>query len=603
MGDFVLDLRPQAQRESAKAAKLLAFTPRSRSSVLETATWSLVLTSTDRPDLWGPYTSPGGLIVAIAGRIALDESQWQAAESMAGEGGLAAKAVGRIFQESGMEGVERLGGNAALLVYDPEARRLYLMTDAAGAFPVFRVTADHLPVFGSHPDVVAAVAGVAREYDEVSMTEFLLTSTVTPPHTYYRRVKFVDQGTLLTFDLGTRDQVLPPRLRKYFEPSLVADANASEEDLAEELAVAFRRAVQRRTLPRLGRTAVALSGGLDSRAVLASVANPENVFAFCVYNEPNRELLTAQAIAEALRTRFLPWQRDPEYYGRTADQGVRISGGMGTFANNHFLGVLDRLHQEGADNLLTGCYCDYLFKGLPLNRTAHWLTGREQLAPFRQQFYFSHHLRPTPFQKEIRERLESRVPQEFQAQDNPQKILQVEARRTFPLCYEGDNQQRVVPQRVSGWYLPMADRAILDVYCRIPSRYKLNRSVYSKAVRRLCRGAVETVPDANTGARVGAPWTTELITTQWARLKRKMGRFQKKLGTDGSWPDWHQYVRQSKCLADLWGRPNAPAKDFFLRVLSPADVRSRAVDYQGKDTFFFVSLLTLKLWFDQWHGP
>src|SRR4030095_12190034 len=126
-----------------------------------------------------------------------------------------------------------------------------------------------------------------------------------------------------------------------------------------------------------------------------------------------------------------------------AKDGVRISGGMGTFANNHFLGVLQRLQDQGAQNLLTGCYCDYLFKGLPLNRVSHWLTGREQLGPFRHQFYFGHRLRPTPLAKEVRERVESRVPSEYQGQDSPWKVFQVEARRTFPLCYEGDNQQRV----------------------------------------------------------------------------------------------------------------------------------------------------------------
>jgi hypothetical protein len=145
----------------------------------------------------------------------------------------------------------------------------------------------------------------------------------------------------------------------------------------------------------------------------------------------------------------------------------------------------------------------------------------------------------------------------------------------------------------------MADRDIMEVYRKIPWQYKLNRSVYSKAVRILCQGPLARVPDANTGARVGASTAAECLTTNWARLTRKL-RHSKSIATDGSWPDWHYYVRNSKRLDDLWKRPNSRATDFFRRILSPEDVRPQAADYQGKDTFFFVSLLTMKLWFDQW---
>src|SRR5688572_3391700 len=147
---------------------------------------------------------------------------------------------------------------------------------------------------------------------------------------------------------------------------------------------------------------------------------------------------------------------------------------MGSFANNHFLGAIPRLRDEGMEGLLTGCYCDYLFKALPLNRRVHWLTRRETLAPFRHEFYFDHVAASTVLAGRARERWESRIPLELQKQNTAEAVFQVEARRTFPLCYEGDNQQRLVPQRVSGWCPPFVDRDLMDVYCRLPYRFKLN---------------------------------------------------------------------------------------------------------------------------------
>lgn len=601
MGDFIVDFRSPQQRQLAGAEAVLRFTTKTKVIVTEEAEFTLILSSTDNASLWGPYRSPEGVLVAISGRLALDEQKWQAAEAVAADGGLACKAIWQMFSRGGIKAVEQLGGNWVILIYDPRNHQFHLITDPAGAFPCFRLDREDSLIFGSHPDVLARVAGVADQLDAVSMTEFLLTSTVTPPHTYYRPIRAMEPGTVTTINL---DAAGAQRLssRRYFDLSLRYDTRLNEDDLADELAAAFRTAVQRRTLPRLGRTAIALSGGLDSRAIMACVENREQVFSFSCYNEPNRELATAQAIASSLHIPFFAWRRGLEYYGDNAEQGVRISGGMGTFANNHFLGMLGQLQENGAQNLLTGCYCDYLFKGLPLNRSSHWLTGRERLAPFRHEFYFSHHLRPSPLAAQIQERQQSRVPPEFQTQDSPETVFQIEARRTFPLYYEGDNQQRVVPQRVMGWYLPMADRAIMEVYRRIPFSYKLNRSVYTKAVRRLCQGPVSRVPDANTGSLVGAPAAIECLTNNYARVQRKLRRFHQSVGTDGSWPNWQFYVRHSHCLSELWKRPNQPANDFFHRVLSPQDIRSDTVDYVGKDLFFLVSLLTLKLWFEQWHS-
>ncbi|MBX3744428.1 MAG: hypothetical protein KF833_03895 [Verrucomicrobiae bacterium] len=599
MADFLLDLRPPGRRALDPAAGYLRFNPGIAAFSHTAPDFGLVLTQTGRPDLWSPYLDPNGIFVAIAGRPAFDAAEWDQAQSLPDPGGLAAKIAFLRYRQSGLPALESIGGNVAVILHDPSTRTLHLVTDCAGAFPVFHGHTPDGDVFGSHPDVVADAAGENSRLDTISLAEFLLTNTVTPPHTYYERVKAVDHASTVT---ATFQDQAPPTLSRHrtFDFSLAADPNASEEDLAGALAEALRRAVRRRTLPRLGTTAVALSGGLDSRALLACIEDPERVFAFTCYDQPNPEFRVAQAVAHSLGVRFLPFQRPFEYYGDHAAAGVRISGGMGTFANNHFLGVIDRLHQEGAENLLTGCYCDYLFKALPLNLDRHWLTGRERLGPFRHQFYFSHRSSASPLASAVRDRWEARIPTEFRTQSTPEAVFQVEARRTFPLCYEGDNQQRVVPQRLTGWALPVSDREVLALYRTLPYTLKLDRSIFLKAVLRLTRSSpVARVPDANTGARPGAHPATVCLASSWLRAKRKLRKLRPTLATEGSWPDWHHYVAQSATLKSLWERPNPEAFDLFRQVLGPDAVRPDIRTYAGRDTFLLVALLTLKLWFER----
>lgn len=598
MGDFLIDFRPLIGRSLKRVADQLRFADDTRVVMLDETAFGLVVTYTGETALWAPYRAADGTLIAVVGRAAFDEVEWESATGAEGSGGLAAKVVYQRYRRSGVNGLEQISGNCAIVVYDAIQGLVHLVTDCCGAFPVFESNSTEGLLYGSHPDVLADAANERHRLDDVSLAEFVLTSTVTPPFTYYERIRAVEYGTIITIALSGHFPQAPLK-RRYFEFVYQGDERSNEDELAHEMAEGFRRSVRRRTLPRLGLMAVALSGGLDSRALLACVENKDQTFAFCCHNGRNQEYRIAEAIAQAMGIRFLPLQRDFDYYGDNAELGVRISGGMGSLANNHFLGMMSRLKAEGMQNLITGCYCDYLFKGLPLNRRAHWLTGREELAPFRHQFYFSHHMPSTPLASRVRERWESRMPRELQSQDSAATVFQVEVRRTFPLCYEGDNQQRVVPQRVTGWYLPVADRHILNIYCKLPYQFKLNRSVFLKTVFALSDSRLTQVPDANTGARPGASVAQEWISSQWLGVRRKLHRLQPSMTTDGSWPDWHYYVHHSRKLETLWRRSNSDAMDLFRCVLGRENVFSDVRSYRGNKVFLFVALLTLKLWLDQ----
>jgi asparagine synthase (glutamine-hydrolysing) len=600
MGDLLLDLRPRQERRLEAAAAALRFVPELQVGTVETNDLGLIVTFSAPGALWAPHVTEDGSVFATAGMPAFDDDPWRDAEAIPGAGGLAAKAIRCLYNAGGVEAVERTSGNFGLVIFDAPTRKLYLVADRAGAFPLFECRAQGHLLLASHPDVLARIAGVEHDLDEISLAEFLIASTVTPPFSFYGQIRAIDPGTVLAFDLASGEQ----SRRRYFSLEFSGDDRTSEQDLAAELAHALKASVRRRTLARLGKPVIALSGGLDSRLLLASVADPTRALAFTCYDQPNRELQVAARLASAIGVPFLPLQRSPDYYAENAELGVRVSGGMGTFANNHFLGVLRRLQTEGMGVMLTGCYCDYLFKGLPLNRRTHWLTGRERLAPFSYQFYFSRRFPSTPLAHQVRQRWDARFPDALRAQDSDAKVFDLEVRRTFPLCYEGDNQQRVVPQRLVHWALPASDRQVLDVYRRIPSRMKLNRSLFSRTARILLADSPALrVPDANTGAPLNASPLRHALSANWLRLKRRIANRRPALRSDGSWPNWQYYLAHSPKLAELWHRPNPEAFGFFRRVMGWSSVPRAPQEFEDGRVFLFVALLTQKLWFEQRETP
>ncbi|MCS7089692.1 MAG: asparagine synthase-related protein [Verrucomicrobiota bacterium] len=604
MPDFVLDLRPPERRRPPDVARSLRWSSQLRSHVWDTTTFRVTVTWTPPDDLWRPWTSTDGSWVAVVGFLALDEKDWDSVEQEMNSrgsresGGLAGAYVWRRYCSGGVAAWEDLSGNCAILVYDAPRQTLYLRTDPAGCFPVFGCGAEGYPVWASHPDILAASLDKQHKVDEVSVAEFVMSSVVTPPHTYYQGIEAYEPGTVISLDLASGKM----NRRRYFalEYQPLPDRNLDEVALA--LGTAWRRAVARRTVRRLGRVAIALSGGLDSRLVLACITEPRGALAFSCYDAPNREFRIARELATAVGVEFLPIRRSEEYYGEHAIGGVRISGGMGTFANNHFLGVLPVLQAAGCQALLTGCYCDYLFKGLPLNRRIRWYDGRETLAPYRHQFYFQRWEFNTALSQAARLRWERRFPAPLcQAQDEA-SLFQIEVLRTFPLYHEGDNQQRLVPQRLMAWSPPVTDLEILRVYQRTPSLWKLNRALFLKVARTLLsNSALLRIPDANTGAALDAPGWLECLTWQALRMARKVRALRPSLQSDGSWPKWDYYYRRSIVLERLWQESQSELDDLLLRILGWKALPNRPADFPPDQCFLFVALLTLRLWWK--HRP
>jgi asparagine synthase (glutamine-hydrolysing) len=532
--------------------------------------------------------------------VALEEAQWDAARPLPGAGGLACKFIAGLYQSGGLQALDGLSGNYVIFICDRRAGQCFLVTDRCGMLLAYHAASlEQSRVFGSHPDAVASVAGEDQRLDFTSLAEFLMAGRLTFPRTYYQNVSGLDAGCVYMFALAGAELVYQSR-RRYFSFQFAPDSRETEDDLAQSLAGAFGRAVRRRTAPVLGRAWVGLSGGLDSRMILSATPYREQLQAFTLYDEVNAESRTARQLAAACKVELVPIRRDFEYYADSAEMGVRISGGMGCFASNHFLGIRDRLRQAGVQNLLTGCYCDYLLKALALNAAEQRFSRREQIVDFNFQFYRPVYDTATMHRERVRERWAALFPESRKKTLTAMDWLVIEQKRSFPLAYEADLAQRVIPQRVLPWFVPIVDKDVLDVYLRIPSQFKLNASLFKKTVLLMCDEAVRRVPDNNSGAPPGSSRARHAFHRYLTALRNRVGeKLFPRMATHGSWPNWGYYLRHSSRLESLWRRPNETARGILLQVLGQDPFPQPVADYRGRDLEFFLRLLTLKLWLDQ----
>lgn len=602
MGDFFLNFANEPDNRQCSIAKAMRYYDDMVVREINCEKYAIVLSRMDDWNIWGPYGSIDGCVyVALAGRIALDSHEWEAAREIPGDGGLACKAIYKLYRDGGIKALESLNGSYAVILHDKHTGKLHLINDRCGMYPCYSTqTNGNGYAIGSHPDIIAEATNQKNNRDLTSMTEFLITGKVSYPNSFYENIKALDYGSIHTFDLNT-DGIIYESGRKYFDFKFNIDQGATEWDLAHELAAAFKNAVKRRTLPLFGRTGISLSGGLDSRALLCAADDREKIWTFCFFDEENREYEIAKEIAEKTAVRFIPLRRSFDHYGMNANMGVKISGGMGDLANNHYLGFRDTLKSLGIENIIAGFYCDYLFKSLVLNKTKNKLLRRERFTGFRYDNYVTFFWAGTTYAKNVKERQDLLFPDELKKDESDYGRLEIERRRLFPLYTEPDNMETLVPQRVMGWYLPIVDNDIINTYLKIPPNYKLNTSMYSKTVELICGNKISRITNANTGAKVNANQLSVIIQGIKRSIQYKKQIKKKSMATTESWPNWYYYVQHSEVIKHLWMDKKQFAETLFVESMGFNPYEKSIANHTKTeiDLELFRRMLTLKIWLDQ----
>lgn len=90
---------------------------------------------------------------------------------------------------------------------------------------------------------------------------------------------------------------------------------------------------------------------------------------------------------------------------------MRVTGGMWCIKDCHFHGFAGVLAEAGLCNLMTGCYTDYLLKGLGYNKRPRRFLGRplplDTLADFDYDYYQPRSPIAAPWAARVQARLEA----------------------------------------------------------------------------------------------------------------------------------------------------------------------------------------------------
>jgi asparagine synthase (glutamine-hydrolysing) len=193
-----------------------------------------------------------GTVVALTGRL---------------DGGLEAESVLDAYRDDGSGGLQNLSGDYGVAVYDPRHPTLILMRDAVGTQPLYYYASETVFAFGSQIKAVIAAAGIRAQPNHAAIASLLVSGEGLPRgETCFAGVHsvppgfalFVTQDNISSTTHSDLRPIVPTPLRTF-----------------DQSAAAFKRAltdsVKRRMDPN-GNTAILVSGGLDSAALLCAAA-------------------------------------------------------------------------------------------------------------------------------------------------------------------------------------------------------------------------------------------------------------------------------------------------------------------------------------------
>lgn len=499
----------------------------------------------------------GDRVCAWVGDLLLDDREARP-EELAGH-------LDRLSRRHGANGLAKdpffdcLNGAFAIVFADSEG--VSLITDPLNAVPVYFALDDagRVVAAGTHADVVAAFAGPGCSLDLASAGEFLNRGTPMFPHTMHTHVKEFAPGSF------HRLTVAPPSVvdvgsQVYWSPPPEDQKGCSKEQFARELTEALRAAVSRRCHGH--RVAVKLSGGLDSRVILAAVPRSVECVTVTFCDELNREAVTARRVAQAYARPWTPLFREHEYIANHFVRAVRLSGCEHEWLHAHGAGLASEILQNDVTCVLDGQWSNAFLRLYFAGDLARIRRLGGLLPPRYEKVAFDYAGQIGCFCARylaagVLERMRSRRQEFCEHHHDPGRSSLAEWLDNYPLTQEAPLSTWLIERRLMPLRMIYLDRYVIELGYRCPLRFKWKDSLFTLATLPIL-GPGRRIPDANDGVRPGSGHVTRLAQRAVRKMQDGAADVLAALGRSRavhhSWHDYQRYWQQSRGLAALVGQ-------------------------------------------------
>ena len=527
-----------------------------------------------------------------------------------------------LYEEMGEDSFKEPNGSFCIAIYNLATHELLLVNDRFSSRLLFYYLTDKgTLLFGAQLSSILQSSEVPRELNVRSIFEFFTFQKVLGTKTFYKDIKILPPATILHYQDGNIS------FTSYWEIRYKKEKHPKKY-YVDKLAEALRKSVMRRTQGNY-RFGLLLSGGLDSRAVLA--ASAKKMVCFTVGDFRNREVKIAKKIAEAKGCKHVFLKRSSDHYANLVDKAVEIGDGMYSFVHAHNIGFLTRI-QEDCHILLHGYGLDFMFQGLYLPTKKLKVFGKEisifhlpKLSNERLTDVILEKLKYSLFTKNpkqiftifcsrifedvlvqsvetILEEVKDNIVNLYNVWDYFVFLSSVSEHFTYPYLI---SIRAYIDERTIAF-----DNDVLDVYLEMPPELRFKGKVYVRASKRLSP-KIATIPNSNTGHSLFMPELVEWGLTLCQRmvsklpLSKRCSQLSHPAYTQSSWPNFAELIRHNEKMKKLIGDTIRDSECLDPNIFNIQRIEEMFEEHlNGKADY--KEFLFLLLTFGRWHkkyGP
>jgi asparagine synthetase B (glutamine-hydrolysing) len=494
-------------------------------------------------------------------------------------------------------------------LYDRRQHRLTLITDRLCTHALHVWRRDGELVFATQLYALIGDERVSRAVDPSAIAQLFTMQRTFGRTTPLRDVAALPAAALVTFDGKTIDE------RRYWEMRWQV-SSMSERETASALAGALLRSLVRQSSGRIG---MLLSGGLDSRTLLAAAPTPMPCWTTASYDNP--ELAIARETAARLGSAHHPVILDPPSILAFHDDAVRDSGGLYP-ASTPFAAMMPSV-QRGCETALSGHGLDYTLRGYYMPARFLDLGGSHTRLPTLRP------LPPRPTGADVLTNLRQGPPratvERIVLPNRRAEWWQGQARTLDDVLapWLGSDEPRnawdaLILHAISKHYafcgmmavraavdlrLPAFDNEVFGVYLGMKPLWRVAARVMQRAAQ-LINPEIARLPNANTGFRADLPGWLEVAGLLGRGLLRRLGLAARPAPpgdahSAGSWQNFGALYRADPAhrarLVEIRGRLDALSFGLF-----DTDALGACIDEHLAGTRSHTKLLRQLITHDAW---
>ncbi|MCG7847968.1 MAG: asparagine synthetase B [ANME-2 cluster archaeon] len=453
-----------------------------------------------------------------------------------------------LYEEYGKDFVHKLNGSFTLVIWVEKSQELLIINDRYGLRPLYYAERNGYLLFGSEVKAILQDKTFKRIVDDRSVADFFSVGYILGNKTFFKGIELVPPASILTYNEG---QV---SIEQYWDFNFNEEYECHpEEYYIEKLSKLILQAVERQ-MKGTHRIGVPLSGGLDSRTIVASIDKKHYPIHTFTFGKPNcDDARFAGMIANKLGTvhHFLEFK--PDDLASYAEKAVYITDGMLNCIHGQIYYTLSGIDQkidvtfDGIQGIKLGSPSSELYEIDDDKILLYLLNPLKNINRlFTKLYYFKIKQYLIHFSDGIQNNSGIKL-----SLNRLNYYTFTQRKRRFNLCGSIVMRSKVETR------FPFYDNDVIDFILTVPPTLRLNEYIYVKTIINLFPH-LSSVPCQKNGLPLTASNLQSKIHNKISGVKRRINRTTGKTIFEGS-KNFADY--------DNWMRDNKKLREYLLSIL------------------------------------